>query len=113
MLSQVGKILKQHHGVKYISRRFIVADLRFTTQTSSMSEPRKILVTSALPRCNGSIHLGHMLEFTRTDMWLRFQKHRGNQGCNGSTDVAHGSAIMLRAEKDGSTPEQPSSSVQP
>jgi hypothetical protein len=40
-----------------------------------MSEPRKILVTSALPYANGSIHLGHMLEYIQTDMWVRFQKH--------------------------------------
>ncbi len=44
-----------------------------------MSEARKILVTSALPYANGSIHLGHMLEYIQTDMWVRFQKMRGNQ----------------------------------
>ncbi|PPS48490.1 methionine--tRNA ligase [Pseudomonas syringae] len=71
-----------------------------------MSEPRKILVTSALPYANGSIHLGHMLEYIQTDMWVRFQKHRGNQCIYVCADDAHGSAIMLRAEKQGITPEQ-------
>ncbi|MET0610062.1 MAG: methionine--tRNA ligase [Pseudomonas caspiana] len=71
-----------------------------------MSEPRKILVTSALPSANGSIHLGHMLEYIQTDMWVRFQKHRGNQCIYVCADDAHGSAIMLRAEKEGITPEQ-------
>ncbi|MCD5976417.1 methionine--tRNA ligase [Pseudomonas quasicaspiana] len=71
-----------------------------------MSEPRKILVTSALPYANGSIHLGHMLEYIQTDMWVRFQKHRGNQCIYVCADDAHGSAIMLRAEKEGVTPEQ-------
>jgi len=71
-----------------------------------MSEPRQILVTSALPYANGSIHLGHMLEYIQTDMWVRFQKHRGNQCIYVCADDAHGSAIMLRAEKEGITPEQ-------
>src|SRR5690554_3081620 len=71
-----------------------------------MSEARKILVTSALPYANGSIHLGHMLEYIQTDMWVRFQKMRGNQCIYVCADDAHGSAIMLRAEKEGITPEQ-------
>lgn len=71
-----------------------------------MSEPRKILVTSALPYANGPVHLGHMLEYIQTDMWVRFQKHRGNQCIYVCADDAHGSAIMLRAEKEGITPEQ-------
>ena len=77
-----------------------------------MSEPRKILVTSALPYANGSIHLGHMLEYIQTDMWVRFQKHRGNQCTYVCADDAHGSAIMLRAEKQGITPEQLIAEVQ-
>lgn len=77
-----------------------------------MSEPRKILVTSALPYANGSIHLGHMLEYIQTDMWVRFQKHRGNQCIYVCADDAHGSAIMLRAEKEGITPEQLIANVQ-
>lgn len=77
-----------------------------------MSEPRKILVTSALPYANGSIHLGHMLEYIQTDMWVRYQKHRGNQCVYVCADDAHGSAIMLRAEKEGITPEQLIANVQ-
>jgi methionyl-tRNA synthetase len=71
-----------------------------------MSEPRQILVTSALPYANGSIHLGHMLEYIQTDIWVRFQKQRGNQCIYVCADDAHGSAIMLRAEKEGITPQQ-------
>ncbi|GGM27036.1 methionine--tRNA ligase [Pseudomonas asuensis] len=71
-----------------------------------MSEPRKILVTSALPYANGSIHLGHMLEYIQTDIWVRFQKLRGNQCIYVCADDAHGSAIMLRAEREGVTPQQ-------
>ncbi|SHL00238.1 methionine--tRNA ligase [Phytopseudomonas punonensis] len=71
-----------------------------------MSQARQILVTSALPYANGSIHLGHMLEYIQTDMWVRFQKLRGNQAIYVCADDAHGSAIMLRAEKEGITPEQ-------
>ncbi|MFF7709557.1 methionine--tRNA ligase [Pseudomonas sp. NPDC007930] len=70
-----------------------------------MSEPRQILVTSALPYANGSIHLGHMVEYIQTDMWVRFQKMRGNQCYYVCADDTHGSAIMLLAEKRGITPE--------
>ncbi|MBC3449884.1 methionine--tRNA ligase [Pseudomonas mosselii] len=77
-----------------------------------MSEPRQILVTSALPYANGSIHLGHMLEYIQTDMWVRFQKLRGNQCIYVCADDAHGSAIMLRAEKEGIAPEQLIANVQ-
>jgi len=75
-------------------------------QPITMTEARKILVTSALPYANGSIHLGHMLEYVQTDMWVRYQKLRGNQAIYVCADDAHGSAIMLRAEKEGITPEQ-------
>ncbi|PID42717.1 MAG: methionine--tRNA ligase [Proteobacteria bacterium] len=67
---------------------------------------RKILVTSALPYANGPIHLGHLLEYIQTDIWVRFQKLRGNQCTYVCADDAHGTAIMLRAEKEGITPEQ-------
>ncbi|NBA94589.1 methionine--tRNA ligase [Pseudomonas sp. R5(2019)] len=77
-----------------------------------MSEPRQILVTSALPYANGSIHLGHMLEYIQTDMWVRYQKHRGNQCVYVCADDAHGSAIMLRAEKEGITAQQLIDAVQ-
>lgn len=71
-----------------------------------MNPIRKILVTSALPYANGSIHLGHMLEYIQTDMWVRFQKMRGHQCIYVCADDAHGSAIMLRAEHEVITPEQ-------
>ncbi|HET8708377.1 MAG TPA: methionine--tRNA ligase, partial [Pseudomonadales bacterium] len=67
---------------------------------------RKILVTSALPYANGSIHLGHMLEYIQTDIWVRFQKMRGHQCIYVCADDAHGTAIMLKAEQLGRTPEE-------
>ena len=67
---------------------------------------RKILVTSALPYANGSIHLGHMVETIQTDIWVRFQKQRGHTCTYVCADDAHGTAIMLSAEKAQVTPEQ-------
>ncbi|MBJ7550046.1 methionine--tRNA ligase [Marinomonas ostreistagni] len=72
-----------------------------------MAQPqRKILVTSALPYANGSIHLGHMLEHIQTDIWVRFQKLRGNLCTAVCADDAHGTAIMIKAEQNGITSEQ-------
>ena len=68
--------------------------------------PRDILVTSALPYANGPLHLGHMLEQVQTDIWVRFQKSRGNNCCYICADDAHGTAIMLSAEALGITPEE-------
>jgi methionyl-tRNA synthetase len=67
---------------------------------------RKILVTSALPYANGPIHLGHVLEAVQTDIWVRFQKMRGEHCIYVCADDAHGTAIMLRAENEGISPEQ-------
>ena len=67
---------------------------------------RKILVTSALPYANGSIHLGHLVEYIQTDIWVRFQKMQGNECYYVCADDTHGTPIMLRAEKEGITPEQ-------
>lgn len=67
---------------------------------------RKILVTSALPYANGPIHLGHMLEYIQTDIWVRFQKLRGHTCTYVCADDAHGTAIMLKAEQLGRTPEE-------
>ena len=67
---------------------------------------RKILVTSALPYANGSIHLGHLVEYIQTDIWVRFQKMQGHQVHYVCADDTHGTPIMLRAEKEGITPEQ-------
>ncbi|NVK88796.1 MAG: methionine--tRNA ligase [Gammaproteobacteria bacterium] len=66
---------------------------------------RKILVTSALPYANGSIHLGHMLEHIQTDIWTRFQKMSGHQCISVCADDTHGTPIMLRAQKEGISPE--------
>ena len=66
---------------------------------------RKILVTSALPYANGSIHLGHLVEYIQTDIWVRFQKMRGHEIYYVCADDTHGTPIMLRAEKEGITPE--------
>ena len=71
-----------------------------------MSERRDILVTSALPYANGPIHLGHLLEYIQTDIWARYQKLRGENCHYVCADDAHGTAIMLRAEREGITPEQ-------
>ena len=67
--------------------------------------PRKILITSALPYANGSIHLGHLVEYIQTDIWVRFQKMQGHTVHYVCADDTHGTPIMLRAEKEGITPE--------
>ena len=67
---------------------------------------RRILVTSALPNANGSIHLGHLMEHIQTDIWARFQRMRGHECIYVCADDTHGTATMLRAEKLGITPEQ-------
>ena len=72
-----------------------------------MSQPtRRILVTSALPYANGPIHIGHLVEYIQTDIWVRFQKMRGHECHYVCADDAHGTPIMLRAEQDGISPEQ-------
>ncbi len=68
--------------------------------------PRQILVTSALPYANGPIHIGHLVEYIQTDIWVRFQKMQGHTCFYVCADDAHGTPIMLRAEKEGITPEQ-------
>jgi methionyl-tRNA synthetase len=67
--------------------------------------PRKILVTSALPYANGAIHLGHLVEYIQTDIWVRFQKMRGHECWYVCADDTHGTPVMLRAEKEGIAPE--------
>jgi methionyl-tRNA synthetase len=71
-----------------------------------MSEkPRKLLVTSALPYANGPIHIGHLVEYLQTDIWVRFQKLIGNNCTYICASDAHGTPIMLRARKEGIDPE--------
>lgn len=67
---------------------------------------RSILTTSALPYANGHIHLGHLVEYLQTDIWVRFQKMRGNRCIYICADDTHGTAIMLSAQKRGITEEE-------
>ena len=71
-----------------------------------MADKRKIVVTSALPYANGDIHLGHLVEYIQTDFWVRFQKLRGNECVYVCADDTHGTPIMIRARKEGITPEE-------
>jgi methionyl-tRNA synthetase len=80
---------------------------RFTREPSvSMADRlRKILVTSALPYANGSIHMGHLVEYIQTDIWVRFQKLRGHTCTYVCASDAHGTPIMLKARELGVSPE--------
>ncbi|MCP4927754.1 MAG: methionine--tRNA ligase [Gammaproteobacteria bacterium] len=69
-------------------------------------KPRKLLVTSALPYANGPIHIGHLVEYLQTDIWVRFQKLKGNNCTYICASDAHGTPIMLRARKEGISPEE-------
>jgi len=72
-----------------------------------MSNPsRRLLVTSALPYANGQIHIGHLVEYVQTDIWVRFQRMRGHEVHYVGADDTHGTPIMLRAEKEGITPKE-------
>ena len=71
-----------------------------------MTTPRKILVTNALPYANGDIHLGHLVGYIQADIWVRYQRMRGNMVHYVCADDTHGTPVMLRAEKEGQTPEQ-------
>ncbi len=68
--------------------------------------PRKILVTSALPYVNGSPHMGHLVEYIQTDIWVRFQKLRGHDCIYVCASDSHGTPIMLKARELGITPEE-------
>ncbi|MCA9632799.1 MAG: methionine--tRNA ligase [Myxococcales bacterium] len=72
---------------------------------SSDTKSRRILVTSALPYANGHIHLGHMVEYIQTDIWVRFMRMRGHQVRYFCADDTHGTSIMIRAEQEGRSPE--------
>ncbi len=71
-----------------------------------MTKSRRILVSSALPFANGPLHLGYILEAVQTDIWVRFQKLQGNECYYVCADDTHGTAIMLKAQAEGITPEQ-------
>ncbi|MHB1203213.1 MAG: methionine--tRNA ligase [Acidithiobacillus sp.] len=66
---------------------------------------RRLLVTSALPYANGPIHLGHLVEYVQTDIWVRYHRLRGHDCVYVCADDAHGTPIMLRAQSEGITPE--------
>ena len=70
-----------------------------------MTTRRRLLVTSALPYANGPIHIGHLVEYIQTDIWVRFQKMRGHECWYVCADDAHGTPIMLRAQQEGLAPE--------
>ena len=67
---------------------------------------RQILVTSALPYANGQIHIGHLVEYIQTDIWVRALRMHGHEVYYVGADDTHGTPIMLRAEKEGITPKQ-------
>ena len=71
-----------------------------------MAEQRDILVTSALPYASGPLHLGHLVEYTQTDVWVRFQRMRGHRCIYVCASDAHGTPTMLRAEEAGIPPEE-------
>lgn len=71
-----------------------------------MSSSRRLLVTSALPYANGQIHIGHLVEYVQTDIWVRFQRMRGHEVHYVGADDTHGTPIMLRAEKEDLTPKE-------
>ncbi|TDR32609.1 methionine--tRNA ligase [Hydromonas duriensis] len=71
-----------------------------------MSTPRQILVTSALPYANGQIHIGHLVEYIQTDVWVRYLKLNQHEVYYVGADDTHGTPVMLRAEKEGLTPKQ-------
>ena len=89
---------------KALNRAIVFNDIE-NRQVVNVSQ-RKILVTSALPYANGSIHLGHLMEAIQTDIWVRLQRLQGNDCVYVCADDAHGTAIMLSAERQGITPEQ-------
>lgn len=67
--------------------------------------PRRILVTAALPYANGSIHIGHLVEYVQTDIWVRFQKLRGHECVYCCADDTHGTPVMIRSRREGVLPE--------
>ena len=91
---------------RFFSQLNLWYNVRFNQLQAETMSTRKILVTSALPYANGALHLGHVMEYIQTDIWVRFQQLRGHQCTYVCADDAHGTAIMLKAEELGITPEQ-------
>ena len=71
-----------------------------------MDKKECILVTSALPYANGPIHLGHLVEYIQTDIWVRLNKFLRHDVTYICADDAHGTPIMLKAKEDGISPEE-------
>ncbi len=71
-----------------------------------MSLTRRILVTAALPYANGPIHIGHLVEYIQTDIWVRYQRLRGHRCIYICADDTHGTAIMIRARQEGRSEEE-------
>ena len=90
-------IYSQNHG--------LIAGPVETTLMTTRQGKRKILVTSALPYANGAIHIGHLVEYIQTDIWVRHQKMGGHECYYICADDTHGTPVMLRAEQEGITPE--------
>jgi methionyl-tRNA synthetase len=96
-------------GYSMMKKTSAVRIMGVTKNGTGLSMPdttRHMLVTSALPYANGPVHLGHLLEYIQTDIWVRFQKMRNTDCVYVCADDAHGTAIMLKAEEYGITPEQ-------
>ncbi|TCS34009.1 methionyl-tRNA synthetase [Paucimonas lemoignei] len=72
----------------------------------SNAQPRKLFVTTALPYANGAFHIGHIMEYIQADIWVRFQRMQGNEVHFVGADDAHGTPIMIAAEKAGITPQE-------
>ena len=70
------------------------------------ADTRNILVTSALPYANGSIHMGHLVEYIQTDIWVRFQKMKGHNCIYICAADAHGTPIMIKAREENINPEE-------
>jgi len=87
-------------------KRFYGVHLLESVLFGPLEMKRRILVTSALPYANGSIHLGHLVEYIQTDIWVRFQRMQGNEVHYVCADDTHGTPIMLRADLESITPEQ-------
>jgi methionyl-tRNA synthetase len=88
-----------------------IIDLLMNTN-ERMKSVRKILVTNALPYANGPIHMGHLLGYIQADIWVRAMRAMGHDVTYVCADDAHGTAIMLRAEANGISPEQQIANVQ-
>src|SRR6188474_965880 len=73
----------------------------FVRKNGMAMNQRTILVTAALPYANGHIHIGHLLEYVQTDIWVRFQKLRGHRCIYICADDTHGTPVMMRARQEG------------